>query len=149
MSTFEIRYLLFSGYTSMLSIKDIVPAALNNITTQFILLDKGKVATEGQSKTCLALVADESAAVHFQFWGEECDLFKPGDIIRLTNGIFSYNRNHLLLRAGKRGSIEKVGEFTMTYVETPNISEMRWVPDANNSKKILLLGILEPFKKQR
>ncbi|KAF7850327.1 hypothetical protein BT93_L5620 [Corymbia citriodora subsp. variegata] len=105
-----------SGCTSMLSIKDIVPAAQNNITTQFILLDKGRVATEGQSKTCLALVADETAAVHFQFWG-------------------------------KRGSIEKVGEFTMTYVETPNISEMRWVPDPNNSKKYVHEAVVSPYSR--
>lgn len=137
----------FQSYTSMLCIKDISPAAQNNITTQFILLDKGRVATEGQSKTCLALVADETAAVHFQFWGEECDLFKPGDIIRLTNGIFSYNRNHLLLRAGKRGSIEKAGEFTMTYVETPNISEMQWVPDPNNSKKYVQEAVISPYSR--
>ncbi|KAK3415646.1 hypothetical protein EUGRSUZ_H01617 [Eucalyptus grandis] len=107
----------------MLSIKDISPAAQNNITTQFILLDKGR------------------------FWGEECDLFKPGDIIRLTNGIFSYNRNHLLLRAGKRGNIEKAGEFTMTYVETRNISEMQWVPDPNNSKKYVQEAVISPYSR--
>ncbi|OAY45738.1 SOSS complex subunit B homolog [Manihot esculenta] len=120
---------------SMIPLKDIVPSAQTNIKTQFILLDKGRTATEGQNKTCLALVADETAAVHFQLWGDECDAFEPGDIIHLTNGIFSYNRKSLVLRAGKRGNIEKVGEFTMAYVETPNMSEIRWAPDPNNSKK--------------
>ncbi|KAI3439472.1 uncharacterized protein J3R85_004905 [Psidium guajava] len=114
--------LQLQGYISMLSIKDIVPAALNNITTQFILWQR-------------------------QLWGEECDLFKPGDIIHLTNGIFSYNRNHLLLRAGKRGSIKKVGEFTMTYVETPNISEIRWVPDPNNSKKYVQEAVISTYSR--
>ncbi|KAK1398954.1 SOSS complex subunit B-like [Heracleum sosnowskyi] len=119
----------------MVSLKDIVPAAQNNISTQFVLLDKGRVIGESQNKACIALVADETAAVHFQFWGEECEAFEPGDIIRLTNGIFSYNRNNtFVLRAGKRGKAEKVGEFTMAFVETPNMSEIRWVPDPNNSK---------------
>ncbi|KAJ6999315.1 hypothetical protein NC653_010108 [Populus alba x Populus x berolinensis] len=69
------------------------------------------------NKTCLALVADETASVHFQFWGDECDAFEPGDIICLANGIFSYNRNNnLVLRAGRRGAIKKVGEFTMTLI---------------------------------
>lgn len=127
----------------MISVKDIVPAAQNNISTQFILLEKGKqtttttMTTECHNKACLALVADETAAVHFQFWGDECDAFEPGDIMRLSNGIFSYSRNNLVLRAGKRGKVEKVGEFTMTFVETPNMSEIRWIPDPNNSKKYM------------
>ncbi|KAK2967656.1 hypothetical protein RJ640_030527 [Escallonia rubra] len=109
--------------------------AQNNINTKFILLDKARVTLEGQQKICLALVADETAAVHFQLWGDECDAFETGDIIHLANGIFSYNRNNLVLRSGKRGRAEKVGEFTMAFVETPNLSEIRWVPDSNNSKK--------------
>lgn len=120
----------------MQSLKDIVPAAQNNINTKFILLEKGRavVTLEGQQKTCLALVADETAAVHFQFWGDECDAFEPGDIISLSNGIFSYN-NHkqLVLRAGKRGNLLKLGEFTMLFVETPNMSEIRWVSDPSGT----------------
>lgn len=119
-----------------MALKDIVPAAQNNINAQFIVVEKGRLTAEGQNKTCLALVADETAAVHFQFWGDECEAFEAGDIVRLENGIFSYgHRNNLVLRAGKRGKIEKVGEFTMAFVETPNMSEIRWVPDSNNSSK--------------
>lgn len=119
----------------MLSLlQDIVPAAGNNINAQFIVLNKGKKTLEGQNKTCLALVADETAAVHFQLWGDECEAFEPGDIIRLTGGIFSCNRKNWLLRAGKRGKVEKVGEFTMAYVETPNMSEIDWIHDPSKSK---------------
>lgn len=131
----------------MLPLKDIAPAAQNNIHTRFILLDKGRVNLEGQAKTCLALVADETAAVHFQFWGDECDAFKPGDIIRLSNGIFSYNRNSLVLRAGRKGSIEKAGEFTMAYVETPNMSEIKWVPDPNNSRLYVQEAVISPYSR--
>ncbi|KAL3531397.1 hypothetical protein ACH5RR_010719 [Cinchona calisaya] len=113
----------------MQTLRDIVPAAQNNINSKFVLLEKGRATLEGQHKTCLALVADETAAVHFQMWGEECDAFEAGDILSLSNGIFSYNRNNnLVLRAGKRGKVHKVGEFTMAFVETPNMSEIRWVP---------------------
>ncbi|BFG43261.1 hypothetical protein CerSpe_295350 [Prunus speciosa] len=134
----------------MVALKDIVPAAQNNINTRFILLDKASMNTsssQGQNKTCLALVADETAAVHFQLWGEECDAFEPGDIIHLSNGIFSYSRNSLLLRAGKRGKIEKVGEFTMAYVETPNMSEIRWVPDPNSSHKYIQEAVISPHSR--
>lgn len=131
----------------MISLKDIVPAAQNNINTQFILLDKGRVMFEGQNKTSLALVADNTAAVHFQLWGDECDVFEPSDIIRLSNGIFSYQRNNLVLRAGKRGKAEKVGEFTMAFVETPNMSEISWVPDPNNSKKYVQEAVISPHSR--
>ncbi|KAK4270057.1 hypothetical protein QN277_023142 [Acacia crassicarpa] len=131
----------------MLLLKDIVPAAQNNIDTRFILLDKGRTTLEGQNKTCLALVADETAAVHYQFWGDECDVFEPGDIIHLTNGIFSYHRSNLVLRAGKRGREEKVGEFTMAFVETPNLSEIHWIPDPNNSKKYVQEYVISPHSR--
>lgn len=131
----------------MISLKDIVPAAQNNINAQFILLDKGRSTFEGQHKTCLALVADNTAAVHFQLWGDECDAFESGDIIRLANGIFSFQRNSLVLRAGKRGKAEKVGEFTMAFVETPNMSELRWVPDPNNSKKYVQEAVISPHSR--
>ncbi|CAK7348221.1 unnamed protein product [Dovyalis caffra] len=132
----------------MVCLKDIVPAAENNINTRFIVLDKGRTKLEGQNRTCLALVADETASVHFQFWGDECDAFEPGDIVRLTNGIFSYNRNNsLVLRAGKRGSVEKVGEFTMVFVETPNMSEITWIPDPDRSNKYVQDSVVSPHSR--
>ncbi|XP_074268832.1 uncharacterized protein LOC141592148 [Silene latifolia] len=131
----------------MIFLKDIVPAAQNNIDTQFILLAKGKFTRDGETKTCLALVADETAAVHFQLWGVESDAFQTGDIIHLSNGIFSYQRNNLVLRAGKRGKIEKIGEFTLPYVETPNISEIAWVPDPSNPKKYVQDKVISPYSR--
>ncbi|KAL4342821.1 hypothetical protein AHAS_Ahas11G0016700 [Arachis hypogaea] len=122
--------------TTMTLLKDIVPSAQNNINTKFIVLEKGNATLEGQNKLCMALVADETAAVHVQLWGDECNAFEGGDIIQLTNGIFSYQRNHLVLRSGKRGKMEKVGEFTMAYVETPNMSEIHWIPDPMNTSKM-------------
>uniref|UniRef100_A0A7N0SYJ0 SOSS complex subunit B homolog n=1 Tax=Kalanchoe fedtschenkoi TaxID=63787 RepID=A0A7N0SYJ0_KALFE len=123
-------------------LKDIVPAAKNNINVNFILLEKARPAQEGQFKTCLALVADETAAVHFLLWGDECEAFERGDIIRLSNGIFSYHRTNLVLRSGKRGKAEKVGEFCKVFVETPNLSEIKWSPDPNNPEKYVQEAVL-------
>ncbi|KAK9984071.1 hypothetical protein SO802_033596 [Lithocarpus litseifolius] len=67
----------------MVSPKDIVSAAKNDMNTQFIILNK-------RNKTCLALVAIETAAVHFQLLGDDCDAFDSGDIIHLTNGILNF-----------------------------------------------------------
>ncbi|KAJ0082309.1 hypothetical protein Patl1_11630 [Pistacia atlantica] len=96
---------------SMVSLKDIAPSTQNNINTQFIILDKSKTTTmEGQYKTCLGVVADETG-----------EAFEEGDIVRLTNGIFSFSHHNNL--------------FTMVFVETPNMSEIIWVRDPNNSNK--------------
>ncbi|KAJ4780553.1 SOSS complex subunit B1 [Rhynchospora pubera] len=124
---------------SWMKLKDLTPAASNSINATVILVEKGSTIEEGKEKTkkCVALVADETACVNFQMWGAECEAFHPGDIIRISKGIFSRHKNKLLLRAGKRGSVEKVGEFTMLFVESPNMSEMRYVPDTNLPSKLV------------
>jgi len=121
----------------MVALKDIVPAATNTVNTQFIVLEKSNTILDGKETTCLSLVADETASVHFQMWGSECDAFEHGDIVRLTKGIFSYHKKNLVLRAGKKGRAEKVGEFTMLFVEAPNMSEIQWGRDPNNPKKFV------------
>ena len=108
----------------MVFLKDIIPAATNTVNTKFIILEKGNTSQEGKETTCMALVADETASVHFQMWGDECQAFELGDIVQLTNSIFSCHKNNLVLRACKRGGVEKVNEFTMMFVETPNLSEI-------------------------
>ncbi|KAJ7533195.1 hypothetical protein O6H91_13G037100 [Diphasiastrum complanatum] len=92
----------------------------------------------------VATVADASAAVNFQLWGSECDAFQPGDIVRLTNGIFSFHKTNLVLRAGKKGLIEKVGEFSMVFVEAPNLSLLQWVQDPADPKVWIPLPQAQP-----
>lgn len=131
-----------------LFLKDIVPAAQNNIDTRFIILDKAKSSAANGKNYCIALAADETAAVHIQLWGDECDAFEAGDIVKLTNGIFSYVRNSgLILRAGKRGKMEKMGEFTVAFVETPNISEIQWIPDPENPKRYIQSGVVSAYSR--
>ncbi|XP_006658698.1 SOSS complex subunit B homolog [Oryza brachyantha] len=138
------------GGGSTVQLKDLVPAAMNTVNTTFIVLDKAARAPahgrgEAREETCLALVADETAAVHFLLWGAECDAFEPGDIVRLTGGIFSYHRgNSLALRAGRRGRTEKVGEFTMLFVETPNMSEVKWARDPSDPKMMVQESVVSP-----
>ncbi|CAA7398502.1 unnamed protein product [Spirodela intermedia] len=112
-------------------LRDLVPSAANSVNTTFILLEKGHISSSKkktgnklqESRECLALVADESAAVEFLLWDSECEAFEPGDILRLTSGIFSFHRHKLVLRSGRKGRVEKVGEFTMLFVESPNMSD--------------------------
>jgi hypothetical protein len=154
----------------MVKLKDLVPAATNSVNTTFIVLDKaaptarphhhthphphaGQVQAQAQAQarggeevTCLALVADETAAAHFLLWGGECGAFEPGDVVRLTGGIFSYHRgNALVLRAGRRGRAEKVGEFTMLFVETPNMSEIQWGRDPGDPRRMVQEAVVSPY----
>ena len=69
----------------MVSPKDIVPATKNDMNTVHTFEQ-----SQDCNKTCLALVADETAAVHFQLLGNDCDAFDSGDIIHLTNGILNF-----------------------------------------------------------
>lgn len=119
-------------------LRDLVPSAANSVNAIFILLEKGSISSSSskkntgklqESRECLALVADDSAAVDFLLWESECEAFEPGDILRLTSGIFSFHRQKLALRSGRKGRVEKVGEFTMLFVESPNMSDAAlWTP---------------------
>lgn len=143
-----------------IKLKDLVPAATNTVNTTFIVLDKAAPTArpphahargggvEEREVTCLALVADETAAAHFLLWGGECGAFEPGDIVRLTGGIFSYHRgNALVLRAGRRGRAEKVGEFAMLFVETPNMSEIQWGRDPDDPRRMVQEAVVSPYSR--
>uniref|UniRef100_A0ACD5UMB2 Uncharacterized protein n=1 Tax=Avena sativa TaxID=4498 RepID=A0ACD5UMB2_AVESA len=138
------------GGRNVMQLKDLVPAATNSVNATFIVLDKAARPAHGNAhgrdEMCLSLVADETAAVHFLLWGAECDAFEPGDIVRLTSGIFSYHKgNSLVLRAGKRGRVEKVGEFTMLFVETPNMSEVQWGHDPGDPRKMVQEAVVSQY----
>lgn len=117
-------------------IKDLRPSVTTSINLTFIVLEKGPLSRIGEAGplVSVALVADATAAVHLQLWGPECDAFQPGDIVRLMNGVFSFHKNNLVLRAGKKGALEKTGEFTMAFSENVNMSKLQWVPDPINPK---------------
>eukprot|EP00850_Spirogloea_muscicola_P013805 SM000095S25019 [mRNA] locus=s95:530228:531524:- [translate_table: standard] len=118
------------------------PSISNNVHSVFILLEKGVPARVSESGPMVstALVADATASVHFQLWGAEVDAFQPGDIIRLTSGMFSFHKSNLILRAGKKGTLEKVGEFSMVFTETPNMSRLQWAQDPSNPKSYVIVG---------
>ncbi|KAL2613958.1 hypothetical protein R1flu_025650 [Riccia fluitans] len=118
----------------LMKLLELRPSANSTVNTKFIILEKGQPSrvSEGGPMVCVALVADHSAAAHLQLWGNECEAFQPSDIIRLTNGLFSYHKSNMVLRAGKKGSMEKIGDFSMVFVESPNMSRLQWVQDPNS-----------------
>ncbi|MCO5547172.1 hypothetical protein L7F22_000615 [Adiantum nelumboides] len=126
-------------------IKDLRPTAFNNINTVFIILEKGPAVRGDNGVTAsVCLAADQSAAVHLQLWGTECEYFQPGDIVRMNRGIFTSYNGSMILRAGKKGKLEKIGEFTMVFSEVPNMSKLQWVQDPSNSTLWNPVGLHSP-----
>eukprot|EP00192_Tetraselmis_astigmatica_P025454 CAMPEP_0117687178 /NCGR_PEP_ID=MMETSP0804-20121206/22971_1 /TAXON_ID=1074897 /ORGANISM="Tetraselmis astigmatica, Strain CCMP880" /LENGTH=132 /DNA_ID=CAMNT_0005499173 /DNA_START=149 /DNA_END=544 /DNA_ORIENTATION=- len=123
------------GGTS-LKIADLRPSTKPIQAVKFIVLEKGPVQVihatdEAKNQVeipiCTALVADETACCHFQLNGAaEVDYVNAGDIVRLTQGMFTFYKNSLMLKAGRRGLLERVGEFTMVFSEAVNVSLLTW-----------------------
>ena len=51
---------------------------------------------------------------------------KPGDILEITDCYMAFVRTSLRIFVGKQGSLRRVGEYCMEFVEVPNISEKVW-----------------------
>ncbi|GKD15337.1 hypothetical protein Tco_1199744 [Tanacetum coccineum] len=63
--------------------------------------------------------------------------------MRLINDMFTYNRDkYFVLRVGRRGKVQKVGEFTMAFEESPNMSKIVRVPDLDNLKKYMQKSVI-------
>ncbi|WOK94064.1 SOSS complex subunit [Canna indica] len=59
-----------------------------------------------------------------RIWGSKCEFFELDNIIHLSIAIFSYHKNSLVFDANKKDSAQKVDEFTMLFVDIPNMSEI-------------------------
>mmetsp|Transcript_1547 Transcript_1547/g.2669 ORF Transcript_1547/g.2669 Transcript_1547/m.2669 type:complete len:150 (-) Transcript_1547:422-871(-) len=118
--------------------------SIERINTIFIILEKGKpdkVADHASTPICYALVADQTASVNLQLWGDEVDAFQSGDIVKLTGGYFTFHKSAMFLKAGRRGRIERMGEFCMLFTETPNLSRVQWQTDTKTNQ---LAPMIEP-----
>mmetsp|Transcript_61582 Transcript_61582/g.194884 ORF Transcript_61582/g.194884 Transcript_61582/m.194884 type:complete len:144 (+) Transcript_61582:201-632(+) len=100
---------------------------LKPVNVTFIVLEKGTPQHGGG--TSVGVVADSTGSVNFQFWGAEADAIQPGDIIRLLGGMFASYKGNMILKAGKMGVIERIGESNMVFCEVPNMSRIQWLED--------------------
>lgn len=110
----------------------------------FVVLEKGKVERvydQQATAICYATVADSSAAVTLQLWGDEVEAVNPGDIIRLTQGYFTLQKQALFVKAGRRGRIERIGEFCLLFTEVPNLSRVQWTTDPRTNQMSPVLTV--------
>ncbi|GJZ27830.1 SOSS complex subunit B [Tanacetum coccineum] len=105
-----------------------------------------KDESEGARNCGLAGVStgeDGKSSKDFRPRDYKCDVFQPGDILRLTNGMFTYNHDkYFMLRAGRRGKVQKVGEFTMAFEESPNMRDGTFNTGGFDSfmKRVIMAG---------
>ena len=78
-------------------------------------------------QTSTARVADATACVTLALTGnDECSPgLKPGDVFRLSGGLFTLDRaGRAALRAGRRGTLERLGFGDFVFVEGPDMSSV-------------------------
>lgn len=103
-------------------IKDLLPA-MPKVNVQFIILDVGlprQTKSGGEVRT--VRVADKTGSVNVAVWNEIGCYLRGGDICRLVNGFTSVHHNSLCLTCGRFSQLQKIGEFCMTFSETPFMS---------------------------
>ena len=78
-------------------------------------------------QTSMARVADATACVALALTGaDECSPGpRPGDVFRLRGGLFTLDRaGKAALRAGRRGTLERLGFGDFVFAEGPDMSSV-------------------------
>ncbi|XP_013379957.1 SOSS complex subunit B2-like [Lingula anatina] len=106
-----------------INIRDVKPNQ-KNINVVFIVLEIGKPnRTKDGHDVRSCKVADKTGCINISVWDDAGGALQTGDICRLIKGYASIWKGCLTLYTGKGGEIQKIGEFCMPFLETPNMSE--------------------------
>lgn len=87
-------------------------------------------------QTSTARVADSTACVTLSLTGaDECSCLQPGDVFRLSGGLFALDRGGrtATLRAGRRGTLERLGHGDFVFVEGPDMSTVGYERESGGS----------------
>lgn len=114
----------------------------NNIVNSiFIVLEKNQPVKTKEHMIHHFLISDETGCIQLSLWDEFGEGVQLGDILFIKNGRCTLWTNNLELQKGRKGVIQKIGEFTMQFNETKNISNFEWIEDPPNSKKYIIKGL--------
>ena len=106
-----------------------------NIEVRMILLEKlGAINLKSGDVIHQFLVADQTGSIKCNFFGDHGHQLKAGDIVYMS-GIYAtlYKETTLTLYTGKRSKVYKIGEFFMSFIEEPKMSETVWDRDQNGA----------------
>jgi hypothetical protein len=77
------------------------------------------------------LIADPCGSIELLLWDELGRYLTSGSIVVLTSAYTMVFRDSMKLYISKVGRVKRIGEFTMVFSETPNMSVIKWVPDTD------------------
>lgn len=104
-------------------IRSLRPGA-KDINLMFIVLDINRPTKTKEGREVRTVkIADRSACINLSLWDEIGKLIQTGDIIRMTKGYVNIFKNCLTLYLSKASEFQKVGDFCMVFMETPNMSD--------------------------
>jgi ssDNA-binding replication factor A large subunit len=119
------------GLTLNKKISDLKPGD-KNVDIKVILVSMvSKNTLKNEQKIKQFLVADNSGSIYCNLYDDVGEVLTEGDVIFLKSSYASVFKNNLILYANKPGygQVVKLGEFFMTYNETPNLSLTSWKKD--------------------
>ncbi|KAJ2726998.1 hypothetical protein GGI07_000115 [Coemansia sp. Benny D115] len=104
--------------------------SMRGFDCEVIVLETAMPTTTRDGQTIHTfLVADRTASIIMNIWGQDGKYIRNGDIIRIEGAESKLFKGFLQLTTARFGKIRRVGEDTMLYREHPNVSEMMWVPE--------------------
>ena len=88
----------------------------HDIDLLFIIVDKQKhYRTKNGSLLNPLVVGDETGTINLVVWDVKSELLLPGDVYRLRGGYTVAHEGRLTMHIGRKGSLQRIDEFTMTY----------------------------------
>ncbi|KAK4518461.1 uncharacterized protein ATC70_008679 [Mucor velutinosus] len=115
-------------------VKDMHPMS-RNIDCEVLVLQKDgdTTITRDGDQINRYLVADRTASILLNVWGEAGEYIQGGDILRITGADVRLRKGQLIMGTTKTCKIRRIGQDTMPFVEKPNMSEVAFNSNSNNS----------------
>lgn len=108
---------------------------MNSFNVSVIVLDQGSYRRTQNGSIITMKVADPTGSINASLMNPEfTETFRPGDILKFRGAHTSIFQGCLTLSVGKNGECKKVGEFMMTFSDTPDISSMPLPPGVTDRR---------------
>jgi hypothetical protein len=106
---------------------------MKNLSIDIIVLEKNAPMKTKDDKVITLVVADETGCIKMSLFDGKGDGVRPGDILRVTGGHSSLFKHSLTLYSRANSSkLERIGDFSKLFSESPNLSAWQWQEDPNN-----------------
>ncbi|XP_046915550.1 SOSS complex subunit B1-B [Dermatophagoides farinae] len=105
------------------SIKDLKPQMSKINLIGIVIEVVTRYLTKDNHDIRLFRIADRTGTINVCIYDEPGTYIQTGDICRLTRCYTSTHKGSLTVYLGRNGKITKIGEFCMSFVESPNMSE--------------------------